>query len=89
MKCPECNESFRAALGVKNTCPFCGSLVSAPCSRCVELEQELVSIKAILADPVAVHVNVLRGTIAKLSDTGVKHVYPHLFENRGGDHPPR
>ena len=54
---------------------------SSSCSRCVELEQELAAVKAILADPVAVHVNVLRGTIAKLSDANVKHVYPHLFEN--------
>jgi|AntRauTorckE6833_2_1112554.scaffolds.fasta_scaffold201311_2 hypothetical protein len=52
------------------------------CSRCVELEQELAAIKIILADPVAVHANTLRGTIAKLSDANVKHVYPHLFENK-------
>ena len=41
MKCPECNEAFRAALGVDNICPLCGALVSAPCSAVDELRKEL------------------------------------------------
>ena len=32
MNCPYCKKDFRAALGVDNTCPFCGLLVSVPCS---------------------------------------------------------
>jgi predicted RNase H-like HicB family nuclease len=32
MNCPHCKKDFRAALGVDNTCPFCGLLVSVPCS---------------------------------------------------------
>lgn len=55
-----------------------------------ELRAENERIRAVLADPVAVHANTLRGTIAKLSDANVKHVYPHLFKessscpDRGG-----
>ena len=52
---------------------------SEQCSRCAELEQEMESIKAILSDAVAVHSNLLRGTIARISDADVKHLYPHLF----------
>ena len=33
-----------------------------------------------LNDPTFVHINMLRGGIAMLTDAKVKHLYPHLFE---------
>lgn len=38
-----------------------------------------------LLDPVFVHINTLRGTITKLTDEQIKHLYPHLFEANRGD----
>lgn len=35
-------------------------------------------IQAILADPDAVHINMLRGTIAKPSVEQIRHIYPKL-----------
>jgi len=37
-------------------------------------------IKKQLQDPLAVHVNMLRGTIAKPTDEQIKSLYPHLFQ---------
>lgn len=34
-----------------------------------------------LKDPVVVHLNMLRGGIAKLSEAQIKHLYPELFHN--------
>lgn len=36
-----------------------------------------------LLDPNFVHINTLLGTIAKLTDEQVKHLYPHLFDEDG------
>jgi hypothetical protein len=35
-----------------------------------------------LRDPVVVHLNMLRGGIAMLTDGQVKHLYPHLFKDQ-------
>lgn len=48
---------------------------------------KLAAIKEALADPVAVHMNMLRGTIAMLPDAEIKHLYPHLFENQPDSKP--
>ena len=36
-------------------------------------------VSADLSDPVAVHANMLRGTIAKPTPEQIKHLYPDLF----------
>jgi hypothetical protein len=43
-------------------------------------EQPDIDIAEQLQNPTFVHINMLRGGIAKLSDANVKHMYPHLFE---------
>lgn len=52
---------------------------SSACSIPYPLREQLL-------DPVFVHNNTLRGTIAKLTDSQIKHLYPHLFE-RGNQRP--
>jgi hypothetical protein len=36
----------------------------------------------VLRDPTVVHLNMLRGGIAMLTDGQVKHLYPHLFKGK-------
>lgn len=52
------------------------TLSPAPAADLVQvLQSEFASIKAALQDPVAVHANMLRGTIAKLSVEQIIHLY--------------
>lgn len=53
---------------------------SSACSQCSKLQHEIDAITAALSCPTAVHINTLRGTIAKMSDSNVRHIYPHLFD---------
>ena len=39
------------------------------------------SDKSLLSDPATVHLNMLHGRIAKLTDAQVKHLHPHLFDD--------
>jgi hypothetical protein len=39
------------------------------------LADELERVERVLADPMAVHVNMLRGSIAKPSAAAIRHVY--------------
>lgn len=40
----------------------------------------ITKMEALLSDPAAVHLNMLRGTIAKPSFAQIKHLYPKEFE---------
>jgi len=51
-----------------------GSLTPEDCIRVSDVEDAL-------KEQHRVHAMTLRGTIAKLSDAQVRHVYPHLFED--------
>ena len=42
-------------------------------------DKEVEELKAILQNPVSVHLNMLRGIIAMPSDANIKSLYPHLF----------
>ncbi len=44
-------------------------------------------IEPLLKDPVAVHINMLRGRIAKPSWAAIKHLYPEHFQPEASQHP--
>ncbi len=43
-------------------------------------DRELAEARAALADPIAVHINMMRGTVAKPSLENVHHLYPEIRE---------
>lgn len=57
-----------------------GNAHNCECSLCAELRSDVEKLK----DPVAVHINMLRGGIAKPIWANIKHLYPEHFQCSAG-----
>ena len=73
-------EAAWAAILGPDVAPICHAANVVRGDICAAISVVLDDIAQKLNDPTFVHINMLRGGIAMLTDTQVKHLYPHLFE---------